>query len=47
MIWAIPIKVSNGAPDSSPWSYEIRGDKLYDFCIKLSEYIENPKLIPR
>ncbi len=42
LIWAIPIEVSNGAPDSSPWSYEIRGDKLYDFCIKLSEYIENP-----
>ena len=38
----VTIKVGNGAPDSSPWSYEIRGDKLYDFCIKLSEYIENP-----
>ena len=38
----VTIKVGNGAPNSSPWSYEIRGDKLYDFCIKLSEYLENP-----
>ena len=26
-----------------PWSYEIRRDKLYEFCVKLSKYIEaNP-----
>ncbi len=37
----VTIKVGNGVPDSSPCSYEIRGDKLYDFCIKLSEYLEN------
>ena len=38
----VTIKVGNGPPGNSPWSYEIRGDKLYDFCIKLSEYLENP-----
>ena len=38
----VTIRVGNGPLDSSPWSYEIRGDKLYDFCIKLSEYLENP-----
>ena len=36
----VTIKVGNGAPETSPWSYKIRGDKLYDFCIKLSEYLE-------
>ncbi len=38
----VTIRVGNGAPNSSPWSYEIRGDKLYDFCVKLSKYLENP-----
>ena len=35
----VTIEVGNGSPDNSPWSYEIRGDKLSEFCIKLSKSI--------
>ena len=36
----VTIEVSDGPPESAPWSYKIRGDKLFNFCIKLSQHIE-------
>ena len=43
LLHEVTIKVGNGPLENSPWSYEIRGDKLYEFCVKLSKYIEaNP-----
>ena len=40
LLQEVTIQVGIGPLDNSPWSYEIRGDKLYEFCVKLSEYIE-------
>lgn len=36
----VTIEVSDGPLGKAPWSYKIRGDKLFNFCIKLSEHIE-------
>ncbi|MYC37038.1 MAG: hypothetical protein F4X66_09020 [Chloroflexi bacterium] len=36
----VTIQVGIGPLGNSPWSYEIRGDKLYEFCINLSKFIE-------
>ena len=36
----VKILVSNGPIGTSPWSYEIQGDKLYEFCTLLADYIE-------
>ena len=41
----VTIEVSDGPLERAPWSYKIRGDELYNFCVKLAKYIEtNPKV---
>ena len=36
----VTIEVSDGPLGTAPWSYKIRGDELYNFCIELSKHIE-------
>ena len=36
----VRIMASNGPIGKAPWSYEIQGDKLYEFCTRLANYIE-------
>ena len=37
---SVVIAASNGPIGKAPWSYEIQGDKLCEFCIHLANYIE-------
>ena len=36
----VRIMVSDGPTAASPWRYEIQGDQLYEFCIRLANFIE-------
>ena len=36
----VRIMVSDGPKDSAPWRCEIQGDQLYEFCIRLANFIE-------